>query len=100
MQTLTKPPQTPNLITPLPGPRARELINRDIAVTSPSYTREYPLVAARGDGCMVEDVDGNRFLDLTAGYAVTATGHAHPQVVKAIQQQSEKLLHIDRKSVV
>ena len=87
-------PQTPQQITPLPGPRAQELIKRDLAVTSPSYTRGYPLVVARGEGCMVEDVDGNVFLDLTAGIAVTATGHAHPQVVKAIQQQSSQLLHM------
>ena len=96
MLTLPKSykPQVPNLITPLPGPRAQALIDRDEAVTSPSYTRDYPLVVSRGEGCMVEDVDGNRFLDMTAGIAVAATGHAHPQVVQAIQAQSEKLLHM------
>lgn len=87
-------PQVPKLITPLPGKRAQELIARDIAVTSPSYTRGYPLVAARGEGCAIKDVDGNVFLDLTAGIAVTATGHAHPLVVKAIQQQAANLLHL------
>ena len=81
-------PQVPQLRTSLPGNRAQELIKRDLAVTSPSYTRGYPLVAAKGEGCMIEDVDGNVFLDLTAGIAVTATGHAHPQVVEAIQQQA------------
>ncbi|WP_138502386.1 acetyl ornithine aminotransferase family protein [Nostoc sp. PA-18-2419] len=87
-------PQTPRLVTKLPGTRAQAIIQRDRAVNSPSYTRDYPLVVARGEGCMVEDVDGNVFLDMTAGIAVTATGHAHPQVVKAIQEQSARLLHM------
>ncbi len=87
-------PQKPLLITTLPGPRAKELVERDRTVTSPSYTRDYPLVVSRGEGCMLEDVDGNVFLDLTAGIAVTATGHAHPQVVRAIQEQSANLLHM------
>ncbi|MBX9255240.1 acetyl ornithine aminotransferase family protein [Desmonostoc muscorum CCALA 125] len=87
-------PRTPRLITSLPGTRAQAIIQRDRAVTSPSYTRDYPLVISRGEGCMVEDVDGNVFLDMTAGIAVTATGHAHPEVVKAIQEQSARLLHM------
>ncbi|MBD2514095.1 acetyl ornithine aminotransferase family protein [Nostoc sp. FACHB-973] len=87
-------PRTPRLITSLPGTRAQAIIKRDRAVTSPSYTRDYPLVISRGEGCMVEDVDGNVFLDMTAGIAVTATGHAHPEVVKAIQEQSARLLHM------
>jgi 4-aminobutyrate aminotransferase len=87
-------PKKPLLITSLPGLRAKELVERDRAVTSPSYTRDYPLVVARGEGCMLEDVDGNVFLDFTAGIAVTATGHAHPQVVQAIQEQSANLLHM------
>ncbi|PSB00373.1 acetyl ornithine aminotransferase family protein [Merismopedia glauca] len=87
-------PRLPKLITDLPGPKARALIDRDRAVTSPSYTRGYPLVAARGEGCTIEDVDGNVFLDLTAGIAVTNTGHCHPQVVQAIQAQSAQLLHM------
>ena len=86
--------QGPKLITSLPGPQAQALINRDRAVTSPSYTREYPLVVKRGEGCLIEDVDGNVFLDLTAGIAVAATGHAHPQVVRAINEQSQQLLHM------
>ncbi len=86
--------QGPKLITSLPGSNAQALINRDRAVTSSSYTREYPLVVKRGDGCLIEDVDGNIFLDLTAGIAVAATGHAHPQVVQAINQQSQQLLHM------
>ena len=87
-------PKKPLLVTELPGARAKELVKRDRAVTSPSYTRDYPLVVARGEGCMLEDVDGNVFLDLTAGIAVTATGHAHPQVVQAIQEQAANLLHM------
>ncbi|WP_250125903.1 acetyl ornithine aminotransferase family protein [Chroococcidiopsis sp. CCMEE 29] len=87
-------PRVPCLVGSLPGARARALIKRDQAVTSPSYTRVYSLVAARGEGCMLEDVDGNVFLDLTAGIAVAATGHAHPEVVQAIQNQAASLLHM------
>src|SRR5437868_10631805 len=83
----------PLLRTELPGPRARALISRDRAVTSTSLTRVHPLVPARASGCVIEDVDGNRFLDLNAGIAVTATGHCHPHVVDAIQQQAAKLIH-------
>jgi 4-aminobutyrate aminotransferase len=84
----------PTLKTALPGPRAKALIDRDQAVVSPSYTRSYPLVIERGRGAMVEDVDGNVFLDCAAGIAVTATGHSHPQVVKAITDQAQKFLHM------
>ena len=84
----------PHILTPLPGPRARAVIERDQAVLSPSYTRGYPLVASRGEGAMVEDVDGNRFLDFNAGIAVVATGHCHPQVVEAIERQSRRLIHM------
>jgi 4-aminobutyrate aminotransferase len=87
-------PRVPQLVGSLPGPHARDLIERDRAVTSPSYTRGYPLVVARGEGCMIEDVDGNVFLDLTAGIAVTATGHTHPEVVRAIQNQTSRLIHM------
>ncbi|MGB3206319.1 MAG: acetyl ornithine aminotransferase family protein [Crinalium sp.] len=87
-------PRTPCLVTSLPGTKALAIVERDRIVTSPSYTRSYPLVAARGEGCMIEDVDGNVFLDLTAGIAVNNTGHAHPEVVKAIQQQAANLLHM------
>src|SRR5207248_11700243 len=85
--------ETPRLVTELPGPRARELIERDRRVTSPSLARAYPLVPARGAGCVIEDVDGNRFLDLNAGIAVASTGHAHPDVVRAIERQARELLH-------
>ncbi|MDE3108616.1 MAG: acetyl ornithine aminotransferase family protein [Acidobacteriota bacterium] len=84
----------PELITALPGPKAKEIVERDRRVISPSYTREYPLVAKRGHGAMVEDVDGNIFLDFAAGIAVVATGHCHPQVVAAIQRQAAELIHM------
>ena len=78
----------------LPGPKARALIKRDSSVISPSYPRGYPFVMDHGKGSEVWDVDGNRFLDFMAGIAVTSTGHAHPKVVKAIQEQAEQFLHI------
>lgn len=84
----------PSIKTPLPGPRAQALLDRDQRFTSPSYTRAYPLVVARGSGAVIEDVDGNLFLDFTAGIAVTATGHCHPHVVEAIQDQAGKLIHM------
>ena len=84
----------PNLVTPLPGPKAKTIISRDNAVISTSYTRGYPLVAARGEGAIVEDVDGNRFLDCCAGIAVVSTGHCHPKVVEAIREQAGKLIHM------
>lgn len=84
----------PEVKGPLPGPRARAIIERDHAVMSPSYTRDYPFVMEYGRGAMVWDVDGNRFLDLAAGIAVCATGHSHPHVVKAISEQAEKFLHM------
>jgi 4-aminobutyrate aminotransferase len=85
--------EAPHLVTEVPGPRARALIERDSRVTSPSLPRAYELVVARGAGCVIEDVDDNRFLDFNAGIAVTSTGHAHPDVVGAIERQSRELLH-------
>src|SRR5437899_11207571 len=87
-------PVVPFIRVPPPGPNAQKLLARDELYLSPSYTRAYPLVAARGSGAVIEDVDGNRFLDFTAGIAVAATGHCHPRVVRAIQEQSAKLLHM------
>jgi len=86
--------QIPLIQTDLPGPKARALLDRDQQYMSPSYTRIYPLVCARGSGAVIEDVDGNLFLDFTAGIAVTATGHCHPKVVAAIQDQASKLIHM------
>jgi 4-aminobutyrate aminotransferase len=84
----------PKLITPLPGPNAQRIVADDDRLISPSYTRSYPMVAKRGRGVRVEDVDGNEFLDFAAGIAVTSTGHCHPEVVKAIQDQAAELIHI------
>src|ERR1700693_2091288 len=84
----------PILLTPLPGPKAKEVIARDAQYVSPSYTRGYPLVAKKGRGALVEDVDGNMFLDFAAGIAVVSTGHCHPRVVEAIQKQAAELIHI------
>ena len=84
----------PHLITPLPGPKAKQLVERDAHVISPSYTRDYPLVAKKGRGAVIEDVDGNAFLDFAAGIAVVSTGHCHPEVVAAIQQQAAELIHM------
>jgi 4-aminobutyrate aminotransferase len=78
----------------LPGPKAKAIIDRDQKVISPSYPRDYPFVMNYGRGSEVWDVDGNRFLDFAAGIAVTSTGHSHPKVVKAIQEQAEKFIHI------
>jgi 4-aminobutyrate aminotransferase len=85
---------TPHIKTPLPGPRAKAIIDRDNIVVSPSYTRGYPLVIERGSGATVEDVDGNVFLDCAAGIAVNSTGHSHPDVVRAITEQAQKFLHM------
>ncbi|HLW44435.1 MAG TPA: aminotransferase class III-fold pyridoxal phosphate-dependent enzyme, partial [Candidatus Acidoferrales bacterium] len=91
---LTSEAKLPMLLTPLPGPKARAVIARDAQFVSPSYTRGYPLVAKSGRGAMVEDVDGNMFLDFAAGIAVVSTGHCHPRVVEAIQKQAAELIHI------
>ena len=87
-------PDLPNILAPVPGPRAKALIARDEQVLSPSYTRCYPLVVDHAAGAMIEDVDGNRFLDFNAGIAVCAAGHCHPDVVGAIQKQAARLIHM------
>jgi 4-aminobutyrate aminotransferase len=76
-----------------PGPKAKEYLERDSKYISPSYTRVYPLVAERGEGCWIYDVDGNKYLDLNAGVAVCALGHSHPEILKVIEEQSKKLIH-------
>lgn len=78
----------------LPGPKAQAILKRDAATISPSYPRDYPFVMSHGNGTSVWDVDGNEFLDFAAGIAVCSTGHSHPDVVKAIQEQAEKFIHI------
>ncbi|HXW62655.1 MAG TPA: acetyl ornithine aminotransferase family protein [Candidatus Acidoferrales bacterium] len=94
MQAVEKMRRLPHRVTALPGPKAKAIVERDQQVISPSYTRDYPLVAKSGRGAMIEDVDGNTFLDFAAGIAVVATGHCHPEVVAAIQKQAAKLIHM------
>ena len=84
----------PKINMPLPGPNAKRIVEEDAKWVSPSYTRDYPLVAKRGYGAMVEDADGNVFLDFAAGIAVCSTGHCHPDVVAAVQKQAAELLHM------
>lgn len=93
MKTAVRP-DLPHLVTALPGPKAKTIIDRDHKVLSPSYTRGYPLVAAKGEGAIIEDPDGNRFLDMNAGIAVVAAGHCHPKVVESIQKQAANLIHM------
>jgi 4-aminobutyrate aminotransferase len=87
-------PWLPSITGELPGPRAHQIIERDARVLSPSYTRSYPLVVDHAEGAMVTDVDGNRFLDFNAGIAVVAAGHCHPEVVRAVQEQAARLIHM------
>jgi 4-aminobutyrate aminotransferase len=94
MIAATTETKLPHLLMSLPGPKAKRVIERDTEFVSPSYTRDYPLVAKRGRGAMIEDVDGNTFLDFAAGIAVVATGHCHPDVVAAIQKQAAELIHM------
>src|ERR671915_2130559 len=84
----------PNIVVPPPGPRAQEIVARDATWTSSCYIKEYPLVVSRGSGVMVEDVDGNRYLDFMAGIAVSSTGYGHPQVVSAVKNAADRFLHI------
>ncbi|HJS58490.1 MAG TPA: acetyl ornithine aminotransferase family protein [Vicinamibacteria bacterium] len=84
----------PRINGALPGPKAAAIIARDEQVMSQNYSKDYPLVAARGENALIEDVDGNRFLDFGTGIAVTATGHSHPKVVQAVKDQAEKFIHM------
>src|SRR5580765_6146661 len=86
--------KAPHIKTALPGPKAKAIVEGDHQVTAPAYGRVYPLVVKRAAGMVVEDVDGNLFLDFMAGIAVASTGHSHPKVVKAIEEQARKFLHI------
>ena len=84
----------PKIVVPPPGPKARAIVDRDAQWTSTCYIKEYPLVVARGQGVMVEDVDGNRYLDFMAGIAVSSTGYGHPKVVAAVKDAADRFLHI------
>ena len=88
------PTMAPDIRTDLPGPHASAEVARDVELISPSYTRAYPFVMDHGKRVWVWDVDGNKFLDLTAGIAVTSVGHSHPRVVEAIREQAGKFLHM------
>ncbi|HEX2328830.1 MAG TPA: acetyl ornithine aminotransferase family protein [Candidatus Angelobacter sp.] len=94
MATQTMTSAGPRIRTKLPGPNAQKVLKGDAQYISPSYTRSYPLVAKSGRGSIVEDVDGNEFLDFSSGIAVCSTGHCHPQVVAAIQKQAGELIHM------
>jgi len=83
----------PDLITEIPGPKARAHVQFDETWTSPSLPRAYPIVPVRGQGMAIEDIDGNLFLDFAAGIAVNSTGHGHPRVVGAIKEQASELIH-------
>lgn len=93
MQTMTKT-KLPEIKTALPGPKAKEILERDARYISPSYTRSYPLVVERGSGVILEDVDGNTFLDFNAGVAVAALGYAHPEISEVIARQARDFVHI------
>jgi 4-aminobutyrate aminotransferase len=84
----------PRVSLPLPGPNGKAILAQDARFTSPSYIKEYPLVIGGGQGAMVEDVDGNRFIDFMAGIAVSSTGYNHPAVVAAVREQAGRFLHI------
>jgi 4-aminobutyrate aminotransferase len=94
MATHTISTAGPNIRTELPGPNAQKILAGDQKYMSPSYTRSYPLVVKRGRGVLIEDVDGNEFLDFSSGIAVVSTGHCHPEVVAAIQKQAAELIHM------
>lgn len=83
----------PKIVVTPPGPKARELLEKDTNVLSRSVVRWYPLVAESGSGCIVKDVDGNEYVDFNSGLVVLNVGHCHPRVVKAIKDQAEKLIH-------
>ncbi|HXN07862.1 MAG TPA: acetyl ornithine aminotransferase family protein [Nitrospiria bacterium] len=78
----------------IPGARALEWVARDEKIISKSYTRTYPLVAESGRGARVTDVDGHEYLDFTSGLGTSLTGHCHPEIVKAIVDQAQKLIHM------
>jgi 4-aminobutyrate aminotransferase len=94
MSSKTMTAIAPQIKTPLPGPNAKRVLEADHRLISPSSTRSYPLVAKRGHGIVIEDVDGNEFFDFSAGIAVVSTGHCHPEVVAAIQKQAAQLIHM------
>lgn len=85
----------PKIVVPPPGPKAREIIERDEKLLSPSLTRSAPLVGERAEGVFVEDPDGNVYLDFGSGIAVTGLGHRHPRVIEAVKRQLDKLVFVN-----
>ncbi len=79
-------------VTP-PGPKARKIVEEDRDLIMQSFSRWYPVVVKSAEGVVVEDVDGNRYLDFNSGLVVVNVGHRHPRVVSAIKKQVEKLIH-------
>jgi 4-aminobutyrate aminotransferase len=94
MQIMGQTRNYPLIVVPPPGPKAKAVVERDAEWTSSCYTKEYPLVVSRGQGVMVEDVDGNRYLDFMAGIAVSSTGYGHPRVIAAVKEAADRFLHI------
>src|SRR5438128_1489568 len=94
LEKFAKIEKLPKIVTQLPGPKARQVLDLDRRYVSQSYPRAYPLVAHRAEGAIIEDPDGNQFLDFNAGIAVCSTGHCHPDVVRAIQRQASMLIHM------
>jgi 4-aminobutyrate aminotransferase len=84
----------PKIIVAPPGPKAKAIVDKDAEWSSTSYIKEYPLAVARGSGVMIEDVDGNKYLDFMAGIAVSSTGYGHPKVVAAVKAAADNFLHI------
>ncbi|MEM1875111.1 MAG: aminotransferase class III-fold pyridoxal phosphate-dependent enzyme, partial [Candidatus Hadarchaeales archaeon] len=83
----------PKIVTPIPGPKARKMVERDQKIMSPSYTRAEPIVAVEGKGCYVKDVDGNILLDFSSGMFVLNYGYSHPKLIRAVEKQLKKLTH-------
>jgi 4-aminobutyrate aminotransferase len=88
------PGEYPKIVVPPPGPKAKAWNDRDLEVVSQNLTPDYELVTERASGMVVEDLDGNLFLDFAAGISTLSTGHCHPEVVRAVQEQAERMLHI------
>ena len=84
----------PEIITDtLPGPKAQALIDRRAQAVPAAIRCVYPVAIARGEGAMLEDLDGNRFLDWIGGVGVLNIGYSHPEVIDAVKAQAEQYFH-------
>jgi len=84
----------PKIITEsLPGPRAKEILARRKVATPAALCNPYPCVIKRGSGAMIEDVDGNLFLDWIGGVGALNIGHSHPEIMAAVEEQNKNYLH-------